>query len=105
MRGKPTITFPSYNENGFVFGTRRINADPAGIALFPIDQFRNKFVVLTLISPLVHPATLGILLVVSPGRIDMTWRTLAEIKTSNGNILIKVPLFDDNIRKLVMSCS
>jgi hypothetical protein len=55
-------------------------------------MFKNRIVVTTLSS--VDPAE----------SIDTTWRVLAQVQTSRGPVVIKIPLFDSNIQKLLIAC-
>jgi hypothetical protein len=32
------------------------------------------------------------------------WRIMVEIKTSQGPINVKIPMFDENIREMVQAC-
>ena len=127
--GDATIDFPLYsNRDHTLVGTQRINSDPAGPAVFVSDQFRNQFFVLALVykaAPAGTPAQpvnsankdpgnalSGInnmilamqLAVMNCQLIATTWRALVEIQSARGTILIKIPLFESNVRQFVASC-
>ena len=126
--GKPTVDLPTYSQaNKMLFGTRRINANTSKQATFVGDQFRNRFLALVLIEKAssipqldVRDANstdpgkiiealpeilLGMRLgLADPQSVETTWRALVEVQTSANPILIKIPLFDRNIRSLIDSC-
>ena len=35
---------------------------------------------------------------------ETTWRVMAEIETSRGTLYIKIPMFNDNVQKLIANC-
>src|SRR5262249_16241968 len=36
--------------------------------------------------------------------ISETWRVMVQFETSKGPLLLKMPLYDDNIQKMIKSC-
>jgi TPR repeat protein/uncharacterized protein len=114
---------------GTLLGSRRINSDTVGSVSFPDEQFSNKFIILVLADkpPSKAPAdTAGSqqksenledvlkalpnvmygmkLGLTGPQPLETTWRALIQFTSTKGDILIRVPLFDLNIRKLIDSC-
>jgi hypothetical protein len=127
LDGKPTIDLPTYNQaDNIVSGTRRINSEAPSAAIFANVSFRNQFYVGALVDgdtlkrmgqsikenkkpeqlvDAMQDFGLALTLVWSdPRNMDSAWRILGEIQTSQGSILIKVPTFEKNIRRLVESC-
>ena len=124
--GKPTVQFPSHGQ-GILSGTRRINSDYAGPAIFTDEQFSNKFNILVLVNNTLlasgdasnvggpqgpaeflkafqNTATAIKLAATGPQAMDKTWRALIEFQSTMGDVFIRIPLFDSNIQKLVQSC-
>jgi hypothetical protein len=79
-------------QNGVITGEKRVNDERVFPTAFHNDMFKNRIVVTTLSS--VDPAE----------SIDTTWRVLAQVQTSRGPVVIKIPLFDSNIQKLLIAC-
>jgi hypothetical protein len=88
---KAPLGLPTF-QNGAIVGEKRINDEPAFPTAFRNDMFKNHIVVATLSS--LDPAE----------SIETTWRVLAQVETSRGPVVIKIPLFDSNIQKLLISC-
>src|SRR5262245_51118095 len=78
---------------GAVVGNKRINDDPVFATTFPTVRWRNRIVVSTLSFG--HD---------SAESADATWRTLAEVETSQGTLYIKIPMFNAKIQTLITSC-
>jgi peptidoglycan hydrolase-like protein with peptidoglycan-binding domain len=79
-------------ENMTIVGNKRINDDPKFATSFPNDKFRNRIVVATLSS------------LDTTESLETTWRVLAEIETSLGSMVVRIPLFDANVQKLIVAC-
>ena len=124
--GKPTVGFPGSGQ-GTIAGTRRINSDAAAPAIFTSEQFSNKFDILVLVNnsegsiqkngeiqqvqkpdevlkQLPKFMAAYKLAVTGPQPMDTTWRALVEFTSNKGDILIRIPLFEPNIRSLIASC-
>jgi hypothetical protein len=78
---------------GAVVGNKRINDDPVVATTFPTVKWRNRIVVSTLSFS--HD---------SAESADATWRTLAEVETSQGPLYIKIPMFNAKIQTLIANC-
>jgi TPR repeat protein len=117
---------------GMLSGIRRINSNAAGSSIFTDEEFSNKFDILVLIDqpessknnntsetgpPKQTPERMeqtlkalpnimtGVKLgMTEPQPMSTTWRALVQFASSRGDILIRIPLFESNIRKLVESC-
>jgi hypothetical protein len=89
---KVPLGFP-ISDSGGIVGRKRINDDPAFATNFSRDKWQNQ-IVLSRISFRNDDAESA----------DTTWRVLAEIETSRGTLLIKIPMFDPNIQKLIGNC-
>ena len=85
----------------------RINEEaPAFGPLFREGTFNNKLnlvtlfrknptVAETLVSGSLYAATL----------LSQTWRVYVQLETSMGSMLIKIPIYDANVQKMIKSCS
>ena len=80
--------------NGYLSGNKRINDDPAFSTRFPSQKFRNSILVATLSSG-----------TRAPEEMETTWRILAEIETSQGRIVIQIPMFNSNVQKMLTACA
>jgi hypothetical protein len=78
---------------GAVVGNKRINDDPVFATTFPTVKWRNRIEVSTLSFSRD-----------SAESADTTWRTLAEVETSQGTLYIKIPMFNAKIQTLIKSC-
>src|SRR5262249_21494538 len=78
---------------GAAVGNKRINDDPVFATTFPTVKWRNRVEVSTLSFS--HDSTES---------ADTTWRTLAEVETSQGTLYMKIPMFDSKIQTLIKSC-
>jgi peptidoglycan hydrolase-like protein with peptidoglycan-binding domain len=78
---------------GAVVGNKRTNDDPVFATTFPTVRWRNRIEVSTLSFS--HD---------SPESADTTWRTLAEVETSQGTLYIKIPMFNAKIQTLITNC-
>ena len=38
-------------------------------------------------------------------KADETWRVLVQIDTNRGSLILKIPTFDQSIRKIIEACS
>ena len=86
------LGIPGFKGDGTV-GNKRINDDSVFPIMFPNETFRNRIVISRLsFGEYVAEAA------------DTTWRILGEIETGKGAIVIKIPMFDQNIQKLIASC-
>ena len=93
--GKPTISLPT-TENLFGFrgvaGQIRLNDEsPQDVLLLPAGQFRNE---LDILRNLRFPVTQ-----------DAYWRIYVSIPTNRGPIIVKIPLFETQVHKVVKSCA
>jgi hypothetical protein len=88
---KNALGLPDF-ENGYITGNKRVNDDQPFPVRFPTQKFRNSILVSMLTS-------LG-----ATESIETTWRVLAEIETARGRMLIQIPMFNDNIQKLLVAC-
>jgi peptidoglycan hydrolase-like protein with peptidoglycan-binding domain len=79
-------------QNGAIVGEKRINDEPAFPRAFPNDIFKNRIIVSTLSS--LDPTE----------SIETTWRVLAQVETTRGPVLMRIPMFDDNVQKLLAAC-
>jgi peptidoglycan hydrolase-like protein with peptidoglycan-binding domain len=86
------LAFPT-SVGGAVVGNKRINDGPILATNFPTGRWRNRVVVSTL--------SFG---QDSDESADTTWRTLAEVETSQGTVYIKVPMYNAKIQTLIASC-
>jgi hypothetical protein len=86
------LGIPGHRSGGIV-GNKRINDETAFATTFPTSGFRNRIVMAPLSFD--NDATES---------ADATWRILGEVETANGTIIIKLPTFDPNIQKLIVSC-
>jgi tetratricopeptide (TPR) repeat protein len=131
--GKPTIQFPDReplamgNLKGFGVQTRyRINDDIPYDARVPELDYSNKFALAILSKPTngVEQTQYGdarlnlfmnlmsampkTLMVAGGSNIyptfGSTWRIMVELKTSMGPIVVKIPMFDDNVQEMVQAC-
>ena len=78
---------------GGIIGKKRINDDVAFALNFPRGKWANQ-IILSRLSNRNDEAESA----------DTTWRVLAEIETSKGSLVLKVPMFDPNIQKLIARC-
>jgi peptidoglycan hydrolase-like protein with peptidoglycan-binding domain len=78
---------------GAVVVNKRINDDPVFATTFPTVRWRNRIEVSTLSFS--HD---------SAESADTTWRTLAEVETSQGTLHIKIPMFNAKVQTLIKSC-
>ena len=78
---------------GAVVGNKRINDDPIFATTFPAGKWRNRVVVSTLSFSRDGAES-----------ADTTWRTLAEVETSQGTLYIKIPMFNAKVQTLIKSC-
>ena len=88
---KQPLGFPT--SAGGVVGNKRINDDPVFATTFPTGKWRNRIEVSTLSFSRD-----------SAESADTTWRTLAEVETSQGTLYIKIPMFNAKIQTLIKSC-
>jgi hypothetical protein len=109
--GKPTIDFPNYSDNtGLLSGRRRINNEPPDVGAFMSDQFHNLFFVLTLVDTEIlskkqpQGSNIWVSSLMNPQKVGTTWRALVEFESTKGAILIEIPLYDTNVRKVVDRC-
>ena len=115
--GKPTIALANRSRNA-VMGELRINDSEPRSAAFLTGDYANE-----IFFPLVgrtdrasqflethYNDTQSSILVAFGGKEGLfndvltTWRIYARFKTSNGTLLVKIPLFDDVVRRFVESC-
>jgi len=85
------------SDGAYIAGLKRINDDQAFSTHFHKDKFRNQLILSTLT---VDKAKLEY-----EDSIETTWRILAQIETSRGQMTMKIPLFDENVVKLIAACS
>jgi hypothetical protein len=78
---------------GAVVGNKRINDNAVFATTFPTGRWRNRIDVSTLSFS--HD---------DAESADTTWRTLAEVETSQGTLYIKIAMFNANIQKLITNC-
>ena len=109
-KGKPAIKLPLQVDKAGAVGLHaitRINEEaPAFGPLFREGTFNNKLnlvtlfrknptVAETLVSGSLYAATL----------LSQTWRVYVQLETSMGSMLIKIPIYDANVQKMIKSCS
>ncbi|MGY3489634.1 peptidoglycan hydrolase-like protein with peptidoglycan-binding domain [Bradyrhizobium sp. USDA 4011] len=79
-------------DNGIV-GKKRINDGSVESISFQAEKWRNRITVARLVFD--HDGLEA---------AETTWRVLAEIETSRGTLYIKIPMFNENIQKLIANC-
>jgi hypothetical protein len=116
--GKPSLTFPGRTSFGNAeLGSGipvlyRINDSPAYNTMLPSLEFTNKFQVRVFGAPGGKSETpdntarllvsmLGANIYLKPANV---WRVMVELKTSNGAIIVKIPVFDASIQELMHNC-
>jgi hypothetical protein len=82
----------SHFDNGII-GKKRINDGSVEPTSFPAEKWRNRITVSSLFFT--HDAAEA---------AETTWRVLAEIETSRGTLYIKIPMFNENVQKLIANC-
>jgi hypothetical protein len=93
--GQPDIGFPTENALG-VWGAWRRNEYAADQGMMILRyKFRNQFII----------ATIGDTDEGHTIRTDTSWRVMAEIETTKGPVLIKIPIYDEKIQQLLGSCT
>ena len=115
--GKPSLTLPGLASIGNGLGNGipvlyRVNDNAPYNTIIPSLEFSNKFQVVIFADPggkSDTPDNTARLLVAMLGsniflKSSNTWRVMAELKTSNGAIIVKIPMFDAGIQELVQSC-
>jgi hypothetical protein len=80
-------------EGGYIAGHKRINDDPMFATHFQSSKFRN---VILLSSLTTGPE--------APEALETTWRVLAEVETSRGRVIMKIPMFESSVQKLIEAC-
>ena len=119
--GKPTISFPNYRASEQVLvGKRRFNSDDPQSAVFVSDQFNNRFLILFLVGQAAQPdksrqgnpvealqsfSKAMEAAIVGGKKAEDTWRVLVQIDTDRGSLVLKIPTYERNIRKLIDACS
>jgi peptidoglycan hydrolase-like protein with peptidoglycan-binding domain len=88
---KQPLGFPT--SAGGVVGNKRINDGAVFATTFPTGGWRNRIVVSTLSFSYDEAES-----------ADTTWRTLAEVETSQGTLYIKMAMFNAKIRTLITNC-
>ena len=92
--------------------TYRVNDENPSQKLIPQYQYSNRFfiVAFSAYKQKVERLELGThfgvdesLLLDSPP-LDTTWRIIVEINASQKPILVKIPIYDDNIQELIQTC-
>jgi hypothetical protein len=81
----------------YIAGLKRINDSQAFSTHFPKYKFRNELILTTL--------TMDKQKLEYEDPLETTWRVRAQIETSRGQITMNIPLFDENVQKLVTACS
>jgi hypothetical protein len=115
--GKPSLTLPGRTSFGAELGSGipvlyRVNDATPYNTILPSLEFSNKFQVVVFGAPggksetpdntaRLVVAMLGANIFLKPANV---WRVMAELKTSNGAIIVKIPMFDSNIQELMQSC-
>ena len=98
--GKPTISFPQYDPAaGILIGNRRINSEDPKTAVFQSDQYNNRFIILLVLGQDAQTAQ------AEAPRADDIWRALVQIETSQGAVILKLPMFDPTVKKLIDTCT
>lgn len=124
--GQPTVQFEGRaNASGGAVARTRVNEDQARNVTLPSIGFFNKLLLGSFrfeVSESGKPeaksngsgfeanADFAKLIAAAFGAYsiifaDETWRYMAEVDTDRGSVLVKIPLFDEAIRKLFSSCS
>jgi hypothetical protein len=99
-------------------GMKKVNDEPKVAARFDNDMYRNRIVVTHLVSyntaamlrQVLSKAASEILVQAGSSRlpneefIETTWRVLAEIETSKGPVIIRIPTFEPHIQELLSTC-
>ena len=117
--GKPTLSIPNIRA-GQLITTSRINDEQPNTSLFPTHTFNNRFLIARFASkaskifdlqenhnsdhPEAHlPGDLLIALSnVFP--LESTWRYMIRIPTSKGDVIVKLPLYQDDIKSVADAC-
>ena len=85
----------------------RINEEaPAFGPLFREGRFNNKLTLVTLFrkNPIVAETLVSGSLYAAT-LLSQTWRVYVQLETSVGSMLIKIPIYDANVQKMIKSCS
>lgn len=114
--GKPTVNLVGRSAIGDVgrgvAALRRVNDNNPNNVILPELEFNNKLQVASFPSlsrkmDAVEKLRMTVL-VVSGANIFAdqadTWRVMADIKTTVGEIIVKVPIFDPNVQELFQTC-
>lgn len=117
--GNPTLGFPDQKNGKAVSALVRLNEDKAQERLLVAVDFNNSFPAAIMFSQenakIFAQEALGsqrgqaaLFALQARGiyldSIEATWRVLVQIKTSRDPVLVRIPMFDRNIQKLVDSC-
>jgi len=86
--GKPTLTFPGRLSDEGLMVSKRINSEKPTQGFLATDEFNNRFVLFSM--PREDRASV--------------WRVLVQMSTSKGEIVLKVPLFEDKVRQALDAC-
>jgi hypothetical protein len=111
--GAASLDFPD-RVDGYrgIRTTYRVNDENPSQKLIPQYQYSNRFfiVAFSAYKQKVERLELGThfgvdesLLLDSPP-LDTTWRIIVEINASQKPILVKIPIYDDNIQELIQTC-
>jgi len=114
---KLPLALPTF-DNMHTGGMQKVNDEPKVAVRFDNDMYRNRIVVTQLVSynrpamlrrTLFKVASLGLVQAGSPGLpneefIETTWRVLAQIETSKGPVIIRIPTFEPHVQKLLSTC-
>ena len=111
--GAASLDFPD-RVDGYrgIRTTYRVNDENPTQKLIPQYQYSNRFfiVAFSAYKQKVERLELGThfgvdesLLLDSPP-LDTTWRIIVEINASQKPILVKIPIYDDNIQELIQTC-
>jgi hypothetical protein len=84
--GRPTISFPDYK------GRVRINMKDAMPRKFEVGAYSNELII-------AEGST------TDPFPLAAIWRSLIEIETSVGPLLIKIPMYDQHVQEFVAACT
>lgn len=99
--GNPTVKIPE--TRGAITGLRRVNDNQPTSQVFQTRDFSNDLLLGTMAPASSEGKELGFLI----GQYlnaDTAWRLMFQIETSQGKLLIRIPLFDPAIRELTKSC-
>jgi len=104
--GKPTIELPIVSGAFATSGLLRVNDEQPTQKVFrPEGNFRNELSIVRLSKSKDSTKESALLFVSSfNAGAAPVWRIYAQFETSSGSMLIKIPIYDGQIQRMVRSC-